>query len=364
MLPLRKDKPHVHNDGGAEILQRFKNDNPLLKPVEWDGRGSLCDDFWHFAFLSHREYSRGMGPECCYGGSSGNRCLTDHRELWQHASTGDLAHIAHPYCDGNDKGFKDASGNLREKGLGGLLHDASWYYPGHSRLVVIAVPATLSLIKVNEADVLRRFGEDDEWSSRRVIAMRQAFEDVDSQFWLAAAHSTAECGDYSYAAILFADNAHTERTGRFHRQAVSRLRDLGALLRDHYDEVVRVVVERSFLTNSEVRQVFKFAGLALPEGLPKVWRNQGRGWSWGYRELGIYGSEGYREEYRCVICEEWMLTSEGINMLRGMGHRHKDVDCFAELLGLPEHVSEQSWHSTPETDHSFCSERKMRMGLS
>ena len=364
MLPLGKEQPRVHKDGGAEILQRFMSDNPLLKPVEWDGRGTLCDGFWHFAFLSHREYSSGMGSECCYRGAPDNSCLTDHPELWQHTGTGDLVHIAHPYCEGKDQGFKDASESLYEKGLGGLLHESSWYYPEHSRLVVIAVPETLALITVEEAGVLRRFGEDDVWSSRRNIAMRHAVEDVDSQFWLAAAHSTAECGDSPYAAILFADSAHTERTGRFHRQAVGRLRHLGALLRDNYNEVVRVVIERSFLTNHEVRQVFKFAELEFPEGLAKVWRNQGRGWSWGYRELGIYGSEGYREEYRCVICEEWMLTSEGINMLRGMGHQHKNIDCFAEVLGFPERVSEQSWHSSPKTDHSFCSELKRMKGLS
>ncbi len=51
-------------------------------------------------------------------------------------------------------------------------------------------------------------------------------------------------------------------------------------------------------------------------------------------------------------------------MLRGMGHHHKNIDCFAEVLGFPERVSEQSWHSSPKTDYSFCSELKRMKGLS
>ena len=351
MLHINDRKIRLRADSDTETLDRFMAANPLLKPVEWNGRGILCNEFWHFAFQSHREYIHGQDPRCCDSRIDAN-CLTDHNELWQHIGTGDLVHIAHPYCDGADEGFQTSEQLVRDRGLCGYMSKASWYMPEMTSLVIIARPRTMELIKV-EDDFLT-IGEWDDWNTKKIVAAKQAVEQVDADEWLTAAESTAVCGDYYYAALLFLDAAYQERTGQFHRQAVSRLREVGALLKEHYDDVIRLVTTRSSITNEETRLVFKFAGMEVPDWLKQIWRNQRRSNSWHYREEGNYNSPGYAEFYRCLICAEWLSADERIYFGRLNGFCHKDIDCLSPIAGIPR--KPEQWHAYPTTVHNSCRE--------
>ena len=61
------------------------------------------------------------------------------------------------------------------------------------------------------------------------------------------------------------------------------LREAGRLLQHHYDDAVMNVATRAFLTHAEVRMVFRFAGMEVPDWLERIWRNGRRGDSWGFR---------------------------------------------------------------------------------
>ena len=349
MLQVTDRNIRLHAGSDTDALDKFMAANPLLKPVEWNGRGMLCNEFWHFAFQSHREYLHDQDPRCCDSRFDAN-CITDHNELWQHIGTGDLVHIAHPYCDGEDEGFRTSAQLVKDRGLCGYMSKTSWYMPGRTSMVVIARPKTMELIKVGGEFLI--IGAWDEWNTRRIVAAKQAVEQVDADKWLAAAQSTAVCGDYHYAALLYLDAAYQERTGQFHRQAVSRLRELAVLLAEHYDDIIRLIVTRSSITNEETRMVFKFAGMQVPDWLNQIWRNQRRGNSWHYRSEGDYDSSTFAEFYRCLICSEWLAADDRIYTGRLGGFCHSDIDCLGAIAGIPPEAESQ--HTYPMTVHDSC----------
>ncbi len=250
-----------------------------------------------------------MDPECCYSRRL-ESCITDHKELWQHKETQDLVYVAHPYCDGTDSGYWEGVKFLATRGLNSMISEASWYYPGHSSLVVVARPRTLDRIRL--ADVLDSYLQNDEWNTKKIVAMQRAGEQIDADRWFAEAEAAEAEGDFQRATLLFVDSAHTERTGRFHRQAVQRLREAGRLLLSHYDDAVLTVATRSFLTRAEVRMVFRFAGMEVPDWLLRIWRNGRRSGTWGYRMESSDDGPGWEEYYRCVVCEEWMAQDERV----------------------------------------------------
>ena len=220
MLPQSDLRIRAHTEASQSdpaLLDGFRTTNPQLVPVEWDGRGALCDQFWHIAFLNHREYSSGMAPECCYD-SPLTSCITDHNELWQDRETQDLVHVAHPYCHGTDEGFREGVRVLERRGLNCAMSEASWYYPGSSNLVVVARPRTLE--RISFADLLHLHDPNQEWDTERIVAMQKAGEQIDVDRWFPEAQAAEVRGEFDRATLLFVDTAHTERTGRFHRQAV------------------------------------------------------------------------------------------------------------------------------------------------
>ena len=334
MLPDNENRvlSHVSGDvSDGSFLKDFRDKNPQLVPVEWDGRGMFCQQLWHIAFLNHREHSSGLEPECCFK-SPLTSCVNDHWELWQDRDTLDLVHIAHPYCDGTDAGFADDVKFLAERGLNCAMYDASWYYPGHSRLVVVARPRTLQ--RINCDNLLHLCDSNEESDTERVVAIQKAVEQIDADRWFAEAEAAETRGDYHRASLLFVDLAHTERTGRFHRHAVKCLREAARLLRDHYHETVLNVGTRAFLTRSEVRQIFRFAGIEVPEWLECAWRNGRRRGGWGYRIERHDNGAGSVEYYRCVVCEEWM--EEGERVHDGvLGYRHSDRGCLVKASETP-----------------------------
>ncbi len=319
------------SNSDSSLLERFMSDNPQLIPIKWDGRGAFCQQLWHIAFLNHREYSSGMKPECCYNEGPLTTCITDHSELWQDRETLDLVHVAHPYCDGTDQGFLQGVEFLTQRGLNSAMSTSSWYYPGHSNLVIVARPRTLERIIIG--DYLHLYEHNDEWDTKRVVAMQQAAEQVDADRWFARAVAVEASGDYNYATLLFVDAAHTERTGRFHRQAVTCLREAGRLLRDHYDSTVRTVTTRSFLTQADVRMIFRFAGMEVPTWLKRIWRNSRRTGAWTFRRERNEDGTGWIEYYRCVICEEWIKAAD--SLYSSFGSQHSNRDCLAEVAGIP-----------------------------
>ena len=340
MLPQSDRKTRMNAEKSTSdpaLLGKFRADNPHLIPVDWNGRGTLCDQFWHFAFLSHREYSSGMEPECCYNTLLKN-CITDHSELWQDRETLDLVHIAHPYCDGTDEGFFEGVEFLKKRGLNCAMTDASWYYPGHTNLVLVARPRTLERIAFS--NLLHLHDWIQEWDTEKIVAMQKAREQVDVDHWLAEAQAVEALGNYAHATLIYIDTAHTERTGRFHRRAVRCLREAARLLRNHYEDVVMNVATTSFLTHAEVRKVFLFAGMEVPTWLERTWRNGRRPDSWGFRMERNEANSGWVEYRRCVVCEEWMKEGEGVYDLN-LGSRHSDRECLAKVAGVPvEKLSE------------------------
>ena len=339
MLPENEERARAHSEASQsdpDLLKEFRADNPHLVPVEWDGRGGFCDEFWHIAFLNHREYPRGMDPECCYSRRL-ESCITDHNELWQHKETQDLVHVAHPYCDGTDSGFKEGVKFLETRGLNSIISEASWYYPGKSSLVVVARPRTLERIRL--ADVLDGHGQTEEWDTKKIVAMQKAGEQIDADRWFAKAQAAEAEGDFQRATLLFVDTAHTERTGRFHRQAVRCLREAGRLLEHHYDDAVLTVATRSALSHAEVRMVFRYAGMDVPDWLQQIWRNGRRSGTWGYRMEGGEDGADWNEYYRCVVCEEWMAQDERVHS--GLGPMHRNEACLTNVAGIPQEPSEQ-----------------------
>ena len=334
MLPREEDTVRRHielSSSDTSVLEKFRTDNPQLIPVEWDGRGTFCGQLWHIAFLNHREYSSGMEPECCYDQSL-DSCITDHRELWQDRETLDLVHVAHPYCDGTNKGFLEGAEILAKRGLNCVMADASWYYPGSSNLVMVARPRTLE--RVSFGNLLQILDRNEEWDTKRIVAMQKAREQVDADRRFAEAKGLEASGDYSYATLRFLDAAHTERTGRFHRQAVKCLRGAGRLLRDHYDDAVLDVATRSFLTHADVRTVFRFAGIEVPVWLERIWRNRRRPDTWGFRAERNVDGPGWIESYRCVVCEEWITHGE-VTYDAMLGTTHSSRDCLQRVAEVP-----------------------------
>ena len=313
------------------LLEKFMLENPQLVPVKWDGRGAFCQQMWHIAFLNHREYSSGMEPECCYKRGPIETCITDHSELWQDRKTLDLVHVAHPYCDGTDQGFLEGVEFLAKRGLNCVMSEASWYYPGRANLVIVARPRTLERIVIG--DHLHLSDQNEEWDTIRVVAVQKAGEQVDADRWFAKAIAVEASGDYRYATLLFVDAAHTERTGRFHRQAVTCLREAARLLRDHYDDVVRAVATQSFLTQADSRTIFRLAGMEVPTWLKRIWRNSRRTGAWTFRRERNEDVTGWIEYYRCVICEEWIEAADSV--YSSFGSRHSNRDCLAEVAGIP-----------------------------
>ena len=338
MLPQNDERVRAHAEGSqsdSALLDEFRTDNPQLIPVEWDGRGNLCDQFWHFAFLNHREYSSGMSPECCYNRRV-TSCITDHRELWQDRETQDLVHVAHPYCDGTDKGFWDGVEFLATRGLNCAMSGASWYFPDSSNLVVAARPRTLERISFADSPLIY-YDQNEEWDTKRIVAMRKAGEQVDADRWFSEAQAAEARGDFQRATLLFVHHAHTERTGRFHRQAVRCLREAGRLLQHHYNDAVLDVVTRG-LTHAETRKVFGFAEMEVPGWLERVWRNSRHQNTWGYRMERSDNAAGWVEYYRCVVCEEWMADGERVDA--SLGYMHLNRDCLARVAGVPHEPSE------------------------
>ena len=334
MLPrddrtVRAHTKSSHSD--PSLLEKFQAENPQLVPVKWDGRGAFCQQLWHIAFLRHREYSTGMGSECCYK-SPLESCITDHSELWQDRETSDLVHIAHPYCDGTDEGFREGVEFVAERGLNCAMSEASWYYPGRTNLVIVARPRTLE--RVVSDDYMHIHDQNEEWDTKRIVAMQKAGEQVDVDRWFAKAQAAEARGDYRRATLLFIGLADTERTGRFHRQAVKCLREAARLLRDHYFDAVLTVATRSFLTHAEVRMIFRFAGMKVPAWLERIWRNGRRPDTWAVRMERNEDDTGWIEHYRCVACEEWIKDGDSVYN-SNLGHRHSGYDCLAEAAGIP-----------------------------
>ena len=339
MLPESDDRTRAHataSEADPSLLKKFRADNPQLVPVEWDGRGAFCMQLWHIAFLNHRQHSSGMRPGCCHK-SPLNACTTDHEELWQDRETLHLVHVAHPYCDGTDEGFRTGVQFLAERGLNSALSDASWYYPGRSNLVVVARPRTLD--RVTFGNLLQLFDSNEEWGTERIVAMQKAGEQVDADRRFAEAQAAEARGDYGQAAQQFVDMAHTERTGRFHRQAVKCLREAARLLRDHHNEAVLPVATLSFLTPAEVRTVFRFAGMEVPDWLKRIWRNSRRPDSWGFRMERSEDGTRWIECGRCVVCEKWMNEGEGVYDTNLGGSMHSDRECLARVAGIPAGLS-------------------------
>ena len=334
MLPQSDRKTRNNSEGRSSdpaLLRKFRADNPHLMPVDWDGRGTLCDQFWHFAFLRHREHSSGMEPECCYK-TPLEDCITDHSELWQDRETQDLVHIAHPYCDGTDEGFKEGVEFLKKRGLNSAMTEASWYYPGRTNLVVVARPRTFERIAFTELLHLHDWTQERE--TEKIVAMQEAREQVEVSHRLADAEAVGASGDYAYAALLFLDTAYTEKTGRFHRSAAQCLRQAARLLQSHYDDVVLNVATRSFLTHAEVRRVFQFAGIEVPTWLERIWRNGRRSESWSFRMERNESDSRWVEYRRCVVCEQWMNEGESVYDLN-LGSRHSNSECLARVAGVP-----------------------------
>ena len=341
MLPQSDRQTRINSEGDKSdpaLLQRFRADNPQLIPVDWDGRGTLCDQFWHFAFLRHREHSSGMEPECCYSKPLKN-CITDHSELWQDRETQDLIHIAHPYCDGTDEGYKEGVEFLRKRGLNTAMTEASWYYPGRTNLVVVARPRTFGRIALSELLHLDNWTQERE--TEKIVAMQEAREQVEVDHHLADAEAAEASGNYAYAALLYLDTAHTERTGRFHRSATQCLRQTARLLHSHYSEVVMNVATRGLLTHAEVRKVFRFAGIEVPPWLERIWRNGRRSESWSFRMERNEADSRWVEYRRCVVCEQWMKEGESVYDFN-LGSRHLNSECLARVAGVPvEQLSER-----------------------
>lgn len=333
MLPRNDSDVMAHATGGssdASLLFKFRSANPQLIPVEWDGRGAFCQQYWHLAFLDHREHSSGIEPECCHV-SMTDSCIYDHSELWQDRTTRDLVHIAHPYCDGEDSGFRQGRDFLRQRGLNSAMSSDSWYYPEHSNLVVVARPRTFDRIVLD--NVLHMADFNCERDVERIVVAKKATEQFDADQWFAEAEKEEANGNYYRAALLFIDTAHTERTGRFHRRAVRCLRRAGALLRDHYEDTVLLIAKRSYLTRREVRIVFQFAGIAVPDWLERIWLNGRRSDAWKHR-WDVRGDDGELNDFhRCVVCEEWAISSESVST--NLGHMHSDRDCLARVAGVP-----------------------------
>ena len=338
MLPRDEDVVRSHaalGNSDPSALKGFRADNPQLVPVEWDGRGTFCDQFWHIAFLNHREYSSDMGRKCCYRSSLGS-CINDHRELWQDRETLDLVHVAHPYCDGTDRGYEEGVETLAQRGLNCAMADASWYYPGHSNLVIVARPRTLE--RVSFDNLLHLYDRNEEWDAKRIVAMQRAGEQVDADRRFANAKDVEARGDHSYATLLFLDSAYTERTGRFHRQAVKCLREAGRLLGDHYADAVLNVATHSYLANEDVRMVFRFAGIEVPVWLERIWRNRRRPDTWGFRMERAENGQGWIDYHRCVVCEEWMAVDDS-TLDSSLGMRHSSRACLIEVAGVPDTLS-------------------------
>ena len=338
MLPENEQRVRAHaetSQSDPELLKDFRTKNPQLVPVEWDGRGTFCDQFWHIAFVNHREHSRGMAPECCYSNRL-TRCITDHGELWQDRETQDLVHVAHPYCDGTDEEFWDGVGFLAKRGLNCVMSEASWYYPGSSTLVVVARPRTLE--RISFADVLSRHDRNEDWDTKRIVAMQEAGEQVDADRRFAEAQAVEAQGDFQFAAQLFVDCAYTERTGRLHRQAVRCLREAGRLLQHHYSDVALTVATEPRLARADVRKVFEFADMEIPDWLQRVWRNDRRHDTWGYRMERSEDGTGWVEHYRCVVCEEWIAEGER-DIHPSLGFVHLGLDCLARVAGVPQTTS-------------------------
>jgi len=333
MLPRDEHVVRGHTElsnSEPSLLEKFRADNPQLVPVERDGQGTFCGQFWHIAFLNHRENSSGMEPKCCYDHSL-ESCITDHRELWQDRETFDLVHVAHPYCDGTDQGFLDGVEVLSQRGLNSAMSDDSWYYPGHSKLVVVARPRTLE--RISFGNLLHLYDSNEEWDTKRIVAMQKAGEKVDADRWFEKAQVEEAGGDNRFASLLFLDAAHTERTGRFHRQAVKYLREAGRLLRDHYNDTVLNVTTRSFLTHADVRMVFRFAEMEVPGWLERIWRNRRRPDTWGFRMARNEDDSGWIEYHRCVVCEGWMNEDDRV-YYANLGSMHRNLDCLAKAAGV------------------------------
>ncbi len=340
MLPQSERRVRAHAEtgkSGPALLDNFRTNNPQLVPVDWNGRGTFCKQFWHIAFLNHREYSRGMAPECCSDDSPLTSCIIDHKELWQDRETQDLVHIAHPYCRGTDEGFREGVRFLEKRGLNCAMSEASWYYPGRSTLVVVARPRTLE--RITFADLLHLHNPNQEWDTKRIVAMQKAGEQIDVDRWFAEAQTAEAQGEFNRATLLFVDIAHTERTGRFHRQAVRCLREAARLLRQHYHEAVMNVVTRRFLTHAEVRMVFRFAGMEVPDWLERIWRNGRRPDTWGFRMERSEDGTGWIEYHRCVVCEEWMNQGERVYD-PNLGFMHPNRECLARVAGISTISSE------------------------
>ena len=178
---------HVGADGsGLELLEDFRAANPQLAPVEWDGRGAFCRQFWHLAFLDHREYSPGMGRDCCYADVL-DLFFTDHEELWRDVVTGDLVHVAHPYSwSEGSPGFVEGVDFLKSRGLNFVVSEGSWYSPGWTKLVVVARPRTLDRVGF-PSGVLYFSAVVEERETERLVVMARAGEQFDVDWWVAGA---------------------------------------------------------------------------------------------------------------------------------------------------------------------------------
>ena len=325
---------HVRQEPSDQsLLDEFRKENPQLVPVEWDGRGTLCAQLWHITFLNHREYSRGMNPECCHQEDRRAFMVTDHSELWQDRETQDLVQIAHPNCNGRKEDFEESAKFLKERGLNLAVSNMSWYNRETTKLVVVARPRTLDRIEFDPESIMHFNLQHEEWDTRKIAAIKQATEQVDTDKWFADAEDAEARGEHDQAALLFIDNAHNERTGRFNQQALRNIRRAGDLLRNHHDETVVTIATRSFLTYREIRMVFKYAGMTTPEWLEKMWRNGKQDWKWKRRTEPSEDGQEQIEYNRCIICEEWIRDGEGFYS-PGLGHMHDGRSCLAEAAGI------------------------------
>ena len=201
--------------------------------------------------------------------------------------------------------------------------------------MVVARPRTLERITFGES-LMHIDDWNTEWDAKKIAAMQQAWEDVETEMWLAEAQKCESEGDFHRATLLFVDTAHTERSGRFHRKATQSLRETGRLLREHYEDSIETVATRSFLSNTDTRKVFEFAGMKPPDWMEKIWKNAQRQktTNWGYRFVDNQADgENWKELYRCTVCEEWMEQDERIYNTK-IGTVHRDYHCFREAAGL------------------------------
>lgn len=333
-----------YDDGGKQILEDFKNQNPQLLPVERNSPGAECAQLWHIASVHHRNEAALSDIHCCSKMDRGGFMnLLDHNETWQDWETGDLLNISHPYglapideenrdlekaIEISNRQLDYAKELASARGLD-VAFGTSWYDP-QTALAVIARPRTLERVYI-DGQRNAALKELSDWDALEVIQPQLALEQVRQDRWVSEAQDLEANGDYYKAMMYYGDTSWQERTGEFHRQAVAMLRECGRLLREHPLECMELAVARSSWNVADTRRVFKFAGMNIPKWIEQTW-NRGRKQSNG-RWGSHYDRDTGKSTYRCCVCGEWGNGQESGTMTRrAIGIIHTDNVCMQERI--------------------------------